>query len=289
MTRALTRPTRLRPLTNDDILIGSGEAVAGARRSVRTGVSSASSSSPVERAGTRTGDDGFMRVVVLTGAGISAESGVATFRDAGGLWEGHSVEDVATPEGFEADAALVQHFYDARRRGLDSVMPNAAHRALADLEAALGDDLLVVTQNVDDLHERAGTHRLIHMHGELRRALCRACEARPDWLGDLVGEPPCPVCGERKLRPDVVWFGEMPYDTDVIERAVTACEVFVAIGTSGSVYPAAGYSALASAFGARTVELNLVASGAALPFDEVRTGRATEIVPTWVDEVVGRR
>lgn len=227
-----------------------------------------------------------MRIVVLTGAGISAESGVPTFRDADGLWEGHRVEDVATPEGFDVDPDLVLRFYDERRRAVASVAPNAAHEALARLEHEIGDDLLVVTQNVDDLHERAGTGNLVHMHGELRRALCTACGARPDWTGDLLGRPPCPVCGERMLRPDVVWFGELPYDLDRIEQAVLACDVFVSIGTSGAVYPAAGYVALASAFGARTVELNLVPSDAVVPFDDVRAGRATVVVPAWVDEMI---
>ena len=226
------------------------------------------------------------RIVVLTGAGISAESGVPTFRDSGGLWEGHSVEDVATPEGFERDPAAVLRFYDERRRGAASALPNAAHRALARLEGALGDSLLVVTQNVDDLHERAGSRNLVHMHGELRRALCVMCGARPQWDGDLNDRPPCPECGERVLRPDVVWFGELPYELDLIENAVVACDVFASIGTSGAVYPAAGYVALAAAFGARTIELNLEPTDAAVPFDEARIGRATEIVPVWVDEIV---
>lgn len=227
-----------------------------------------------------------MRIVVLTGAGISAESGVPTFRDADGLWEGHRVEDVATPEGFEADPDLVLRFYDERRRAVASVTPNAAHDALARLEGAIGDDLLVVTQNVDDLHERAGSGNIVHMHGELRRALCLACGSRPEWTEDLVDRPPCPVCGERMLRPDVVWFGELPYELDRIEQAVIAADVFVSVGTSGAVYPAAGYVALAAAFGARTVELNLVPSDAIAPFDEVRPGRATEVVPAWVDEML---
>ena len=227
-----------------------------------------------------------MRIVVLTGAGISAESGVPTFRDADGLWEGHAIEDVATPEAFERDPRTVQAFYDARRRAAASVAPNAAHEALARLERALGERLLVVTQNVDDLHERAGTRNLVHMHGELRRALCAACGARPVWDDDLAPMPPCPVCGERMLRPDVVWFGEMPNELDRIEQAVVACDVFVSIGTSGAVYPAAGYVALAAAFGARTVELNLVPSDAIVPFDDARAGRASEIVPAWVDEVI---
>ena len=230
-----------------------------------------------------------MRIVVLTGAGISAESGVPTFRDADGLWEGHAVEAVATPEGFEADPDLVLRFYDERRRGAASVSPNPAHRALARLEGAIADDLLVVTQNVDDLHERAGTRNLVHMHGELRRALCAVCGARPEWTRDLIDRPPCPVCGERMLRPDVVWFGEMPYGLDRIEQAVVACDMFVSIGTSGVVYPAAGYVALAAAFGARTVELNLVPSDAAVPFDDVRAGPATDVVPAWVEEILADR
>ncbi|MET0296538.1 MAG: NAD-dependent deacylase [Microbacterium sp.] len=229
------------------------------------------------------------RIVVLTGAGISAESGLRTFRDDGGLWEGHDVEAVATPEGFDRDPDLVLRFYDDRRRGAASASPNDAHDALARLEAAIGDDLLVVTQNVDDLHERAGTRRLVHMHGELNRALCRACAQRPEWRGDLLDRPACPHCGERMLRPDVVWFGEMPYGLDRIERAVAACDVFVSIGTSGAVYPAAGYVALASAYGARTVELTLEPSDAATPFDVVRAGRATDLVPAWVDEALAER
>lgn len=227
-----------------------------------------------------------MRIVVLTGAGISAESGVPTFRDAGGLWEGHRVEDVATPEGFVRDPERVQRFYDERRRALASVEPNAAHRALARLEGAFGDDVLLVTQNVDDLHERAGSVNLVHMHGELRRALCAACGARPAWEGDLVERPACPACGSRSLRPDVVWFGELPYELERIESAVIACDVFAAIGTSGAVYPAAGYAALAAAFGARTVELNLAPTPADVPFDEVRTGPASVVVPRWVDDLV---
>ncbi len=229
------------------------------------------------------------RIVVLTGAGISAESGVATFRDAGGLWEGYSIDDVATPEGFARDPDTVLRFYDERRRAVASVVPNPAHEALARLEDVLGDDLLVVTQNVDDLHERAGTTRLVHMHGELGRALCTACATRPRWATDLLDRPACPNCGERTLRPDVVWFGEMPYDLDRIEEAVVACDVFVSIGTSGEVYPAAGYVALAAAVGARTVELNLVPSDAAVPFDEVRAGRAGDLVPAWADEVIAGR
>jgi len=227
-----------------------------------------------------------MRIVVLTGAGISAESGVPTFRDAGGLWEGHRVEDVATPEAFDRDPETVLRFYDARRRALAGVQPNAAHRALARLEATAGIDLLTVTQNVDDLHERAGSLSLIHMHGELRRARCTRCDARPIWDADLLHRPACPVCGRPALRPDVVWFGEMPYELDRIERALATCEVFAAIGTSGAVYPAAGYVALAAALGVRTVELNLAPTDALVGFDEVRVGAATAIVPAWVDDLL---
>ncbi|WP_426320480.1 NAD-dependent deacylase [Microbacterium sp. E-13] len=229
------------------------------------------------------------RIVVLTGAGISAESGVPTFRGPDGLWEGHRIEDVATPEAFERDPDTVLAFYDARRRAVASVVPNAAHRALARLEGGLGSDLLVVTQNVDDLHDRAGSRNLVHMHGELRRALCVACGARPGWDGDLLDRPACPVCGERMLRPDVVWFGEMPYGLDRIEQAIVACEAFVSIGTSGAVYPAAGYVALAAAFGAHTVELNLEPSDSVVPFDDARAGFATDLVPAWVDEIVTAR
>ncbi|MFC8681598.1 NAD-dependent deacylase [Microbacterium ureisolvens] len=229
------------------------------------------------------------RIVVLTGAGISAESGVPTFRGPDGLWEGHAIDDVATPEAYERDPDTVLAFYDARRRAAASVVPNAAHRALARLEGAIGEDLLVVTQNVDDLHERAGSGNLVHMHGELRRALCLNCGSRPTWDGDLIDRPACPACGERMLRPDVVWFGEMPYELDRIEQAVVACDLFVSIGTSGAVYPAAGYVALAAAFGARTLELNLEPTDAAVPFDDARTGPAGELVPAWVDEIIAAR
>ncbi|MGP3536346.1 NAD-dependent deacylase [Microbacterium sp. RD1] len=227
-----------------------------------------------------------MRVVVLTGAGISAESGLATFRDAGGLWEGFAVEDVATPEGFARDPDTVLAFYDARRRAAASAVPNPAHDALVALERELGEDLLVVTQNVDDLHERAGSRRLLHMHGELARARCTACGLVTAWHADLRPRPACPSCGRRALRPDVVWFGEVPYGLDTIEDAVRGCDVFAAVGTSGAVYPAAGLGATAAAFGARTVELNLAPSLPAVPFDDVRVGPATAVVPAWVDEIV---
>jgi NAD-dependent deacetylase len=227
-----------------------------------------------------------VRIVVLTGAGISAESGVRTFRASDGLWEDHHVEDVATPEGFERQPSLVHRFYDTRRAHLATVAPNPAHEALARLEQAVGADLLVVTQNIDDLHERAGSTRVLHMHGELGRARCLACDARPDAPGDLLDAPPCPECGERMLRPDVVWFGEMPYGLDEIDAALIGCERFVAIGTSGAVHPAAGFVLTAGAFGAATLELNLAASEITEFFDESRVGYAGELVPAWVDEVL---
>ncbi len=228
-----------------------------------------------------------MRLVVLTGAGISAESGVPTFRDAGGLWEGHRVEDVATPEAFERDPDTVHRFYDARRHAAAHVDPNPAHLALARLEQVLGDDLLVVTQNVDDLHERAGSTRVVHMHGDLLTALCTACGRRTPIMDDLFDRPACPECGERMLRPDVVWFGEMPYELDAIDEALLACDVFAAIGTSGAVYPAAGYVMTAADAGAATIELNLAPSEITPLFDEVRHGPASVVVPAWVDQIVG--
>ena len=226
-------------------------------------------------------------IVILTGAGISAESGVATFRGPDGLWEGHRVEDVATPEGFGRDPALVQRFYDARRARLNEVEPNAAHKALARLDREWEGHLLIVTQNVDDLHERAGAARLLHMHGELKSAWCRSCDARMPWGGDLGSGPACPSCGVAgKLRPDIVWFGEMPYEMERIDRALMDADLFVSIGTSGAVYPAAGYVQTARYCGARTLEINLDPSQGSIFFHETRIGRAGELVPAWVDEVL---
>ena len=227
-----------------------------------------------------------MRVVILTGAGISAESGIRTFRDAGGLWEGHDVQEVATPEAFERNPGLVQRFYDERRRQLASVHPNPAHVALARLENELAGEVTLVTQNVDDLHERGGSGRVHHMHGELLSALCLACGERTRREGDLAPAPPCPACGESALRPDIVWFGEIPYGLHEIERALVNCDVFAAIGTSGAVYPAAGFVAVANAAGAHTVELNLEASEGAARFREVREGPASMTVLEWVDELL---
>ena len=227
-----------------------------------------------------------MRVVVLTGAGVSAESGVPTFRDADGLWEGHRVEDVATPEAYDADPDVVHRFYDARRAALAAVEPNAAHHGLARLEQHLGDDLTVVTQNIDDLHERAGSTRVVHMHGELRSALCRACGARMPWADALGHYPPCPACGVRELRPDVVWFGEVPYDMERIVALLDAADLFVAVGTSGAVYPAAAFVQFAAGTGARTLELNLDRTQVASDFHETRRWRAGELVPQWVEELL---
>src|SRR6187551_3818018 len=195
-------------------------------------------------------------IVILTGAGISAESGLATFRGPDGLWEGHRVQDVATPEAFTRDPALVQRFYDARRAQLAEVAPNAAHAALARLDSEWPGDLLIVTQNVDDLHERAGARRLLHMHGELKSAWCLACDVRSPWEDELSSGPACPACGEAgRLRPDIVWFGEMPYEMERIDRALLGADLFVSIGTSGAVYPAAGYVQTARYAGARTLEI----------------------------------
>ena len=228
-------------------------------------------------------------IVILTGAGISAESGLATFRGPDGLWEGHRVEDVATPEAFRRDPELVQAFYDARRARLNEVEPNAAHHALARLDAGWPGALLIVTQNVDDLHERAGARRVLHMHGELKSAWCLACDTRLKWSDDLGDHPPCPACGVAgRLRPDIVWFGEMPYEMERIERALQEADLFVSIGTSGAVYPAAGFVQTARYAGAKTLELNLEPSLGSVYFDETRTGAAGKLVPGWVEEMIGQ-
>jgi NAD-dependent deacetylase len=226
-------------------------------------------------------------IVILTGAGISAESGLATFRGPDGLWEGHRVEDVATPEAFRRDPALVQKFYDARRARLKEVQPNAAHRALARLDAEWPGELLIVTQNVDDLHERGGARRVLHMHGELRSAWCLACDERTRWEEELSSGPPCPACGTAgRMRPDIVWFGEMPYEMDRIDAALMNADLFISIGTSGAVYPAAGYVQTARYLRIPTLEINLEPSQGSFFFDESRIGKAGELVPAWVEEVL---
>ncbi len=225
----------------------------------------------------------YHNIVVLTGAGVSAESGIATFRGPGGLWEGHRVEDVCTPQALRRDPELVHRFYDARRAALTAVAPNPAHVALARLDALWPGELLIVTQNVDDLHERAGTKRLLHMHGELNAALCAACDARISWTGPLAPASACPACGAAVLRPDIVFFGEMPYWMEMIEAALATCDLFVSIGTSGAVYPAAGFVQTARYHGADTLELNLEPSVGSIFFAESRMGAAGVLVPEWVD------
>lgn len=227
-------------------------------------------------------------LVILTGSGVSAESGVPTFRAADGLWMGHRVEDVATPEAFARDPALVQDFYNRRRRQLAEVQPNAAHQALADLAARWDGDVLLVTQNVDDLHDRAHADsppapgfELIHMHGELLKAECTMTGQVCDRPGDLAPVEPSPFHPRGRLRPHIVWFGEMPLHMDRIEAALRRCDLFVSIGTSGAVYPAAGFVQLANLAGARTVELNLEPSLGRRLFDEGRYGPATEVVPAF--------
>jgi NAD-dependent deacetylase len=230
-------------------------------------------------------------IVVLTGAGISRESGLATFRDADGVWARIRIEDVATPEAFARDPEQVHGFYNARRAQLrdPAIGPNAAHRALAELDAAWPGPLLLVTQNVDDLHERAGSRRLLHMHGELAKARCMRCGSVRSWTGDLSVSTPCPACASAGgMRPHVVWFGEMPLGMEEIDRMLAACDLFVAIGTSAEVYPAAGFVAEVAGR-ARSIELNLAPSAASGVFDEVRRGPATETVPRLVREILATR
>ena len=224
------------------------------------------------------------RIVVLTGAGLSAESGLGTFRDTGGLWSQYRLEDVATPEGYARDPALVLDFYNARRANLARAAPNAAHHALARLANEAG--AVLVTQNIDNLLEQAGARDVVHMHGELMRSLCAACGARADAAMEMTVDDPCPACAAAALRPDVVWFGEMPYHMERIEAALECAALFAAIGTSGQVYPAAGFVAEARACGAHCIEMNLEPSDVAGAFQEHRTGRASEIVPAWVEEVL---
>jgi len=228
----------------------------------------------------------FRNIVILTGAGVSAESGLRTFRAEDGLWEDHRIEEVATPEGFAQNPDLVQRFYDERRANVRSANPNAAHMALGRLDAEFPGELLIVTQNIDDLHERGGAARVLHMHGQALAAWCMACDARHPWTANLRDGPPCPSCGAVAMRPDIVWFGEMPYQMERILSALAAADLFVSIGTSGAVYPAAGFVQQASDNGARTLELNLEESLGSSNFDETRLGRASELVPAWVDEVL---
>ena len=228
-------------------------------------------------------------IVILTGAGLSAESGVSTFRDPDGIWAKYDWREVATPEGFKKNPDYVHEFYNMRRRAHATVKPNAAHAALARLEAKHG-NVSIVTQNVDALHEAAGAQRLIHMHGEALKVLCGACGARHSWHDDLFVTTPCPSCARTGgLRPDVVWFGEMPYHMEQIAGLLSRCDLFISIGTSGNVYPAAGFAADARGHGAHTVELNLEPSQGASLFHDAIYGRATEIVPAYVERLLRAR
>ena len=230
------------------------------------------------------------KIVVLTGAGVSAESGVATFRDPDGVWAKIDYRDVATPDGFAANPELVHEFYNMRRGALSSVEPNAAHVALARLERSLedaGGRLTLITQNVDDLHERAGSRNLLHMHGELAKVRCGACGAIRRESHEISIETVCDACGAKgAMRPHVVWFGEMPFFMDEIAVAMAEADLFVSIGTSGSVYPAAGLVHEARARAIPAVELNLEPSENAASFSDGRYGQAGEIVPVWVEEIL---
>lgn len=231
----------------------------------------------------------YQRIVILTGAGISAESGISTFRDKDGIWSKVRIEDVATPEAFARDPARVLQFYNDRRQGADTIRPNAAHHAIARLEAEHPGEVLTVTQNIDPLHEMAGSGNLIHMHGELHKALCNYCDSRTVWEGDFAVDTVCGACGAAGgMRPDVVWFGEMPYQMDRIYAALSRCDLFLSIGTSGNVYPAAGFVSEAASAGAHTVELNLEPSEGRSLFRQAIHGRATEVVPAYVDELLSR-
>jgi len=228
------------------------------------------------------------RIVILTGAGISKESGLDTFRDADGIWAKVRLEDVATPEAFARDPAKVQAFYNDRRRSLrdGDVTPNAAHRALAALEREFSGEILLVTQNIDDLHDRAGSRNLIHMHGELFKARCAACDRVHEWREDIDVATRSPCCGATgKLRPHVVWFGEMPLQMERIAAMLSICDLFVSIGTSGTVYPAAGFVQEARLAGALTVELNLEPSDGRSLFVERQYGPATQLVPAFVERL----
>lgn len=226
-------------------------------------------------------------ICILTGAGISAESGLSTFRAADGLWEDHRIEDVATPQGFAKDPGLVHRFYNMRRAALKDVQPNNAHKALAELERKFKGEVLLITQNVDNLHSRAGSQNLVHMHGELTQVKCNHCRDTHAWHDALSQNTPCPSCNTSGgMRPDIVWFGEMPYAMDTIEAALSRCDLFVSIGTSGAVYPAAGFVRLAKTYGAKTLELNLEPSAGSDWFDDAQYGPATQIIPAWVQTLI---
>ncbi|MDJ0823139.1 MAG: NAD-dependent deacylase [Paracoccaceae bacterium] len=226
------------------------------------------------------------KIIVLTGAGLSAESGLGTFRDEGGLWAQHRIEDVATPEGFARNPQLVHDFYNARRAQAAEASPNEAHVALAELQARWSGEVVIVTQNVDGLHEAAGGVAL-HMHGRLTGALCNACDHRWEAPMTMAPDDPCPACGARATRPDVVWFGEMPYHMEEIATHLASCMLFASIGTSGQVYPAAGFVQEARLAGAETVELNLEPTDISRAFAQRRFGTASQVVPDWVAGLLG--
>lgn len=223
-----------------------------------------------------------MNITILTGAGLSAESGLGTFRDKDGLWTRYDLEQVATPRGFASDPVQVHQFYNARRANCLESAPNAAHFALADLSRMQGINLTLITQNVDNMLERAGAEDVIHMHGELMRALCASCGHRWDAPAKMDITTICPACHEKAARPDIVWFEEIPYHMERCQAALASCDLFVAIGTSAEVYPAAGFVDLARQHGAKTMEINLEPSGRAGIFDDILTGPATQTVPAWV-------
>ncbi len=226
-------------------------------------------------------------IFILTGAGISAESGIPTFRDPGGLWEKYDLEEVATPEGFRRNPERVHAFYNQRRKELLKVQPNPAHYALAELERKYPGEVLLVTQNVDDLHERAGSRHILHLHGELLKIRCERCGKIFRETGEVFTHTPCPGCGQAGgLRPHVVWFGEMPFHLEEIYEALARCDLFVAIGTSGTVFPAAGFVALARERGAWCLEINLKPAENAHLFHENRYGPASKLVPAWVREIL---
>lgn len=229
----------------------------------------------------------LQRIVILTGAGISAESGLPTFRGADGLWRGHRVEEVASPKAFARNPALVHEFYNLRRAALKTVQPNAAHEALAKLQREHPGEVVLVTQNVDDLHERGGSPEVIHMHGELLRVRCTACDGSAPWEDDLSTATACPKCQRAGgMRPDIVWFGEMPQHMEEIQGALEGADVFISIGTSGHVYPAAGFVAVARGSGAWTIEVNLDATLTSSSFQECLTGPASVEVPRLVEKLL---
>ncbi|WP_297327035.1 NAD-dependent deacylase [uncultured Bartonella sp.] len=230
----------------------------------------------------------FPNIVILTGAGISAESGLETFRGSDGTWNKYKVEDVATPEAFARSPRIVNEFYNQRRREALKALPNEAHYALAELEKNCPHTFLLITQNVDNLHEKAGSKNLYHMHGTLNHVLCLSCHKKSIWESDVTADSICPHChAKAELRPDIVWFGEMPFHMEEIEKALSKVDIFVAIGTSGLVYPAAGFVSLARAAGAKCVEINLVANPHSYSlFDEVIAGPATKTVPTFVKKLI---